>query len=136
MLINFLWKCKIVRTLCKTFWKFLINVCACCSVVSDSFVNPWMIASQALLPMGFFRQKYWTGLPFPTPGNLPDPGIESGRLDQLQYWQVDSLPTSHQGSQKIPYIHAESYMQMVLGSLFIIIHNSKLGKSKYPLVNG
>ena len=37
----------------------------------------WTVACQASLSMGFFRQKYWSGLPFPYPGDLPDPGIES-----------------------------------------------------------
>ena len=36
----------------------------------------WPIAHQATLSMGFFRQEYWNGLPFPSPGDLPDPGIK------------------------------------------------------------
>ena len=40
--------------------------------------TPWTIAYQAPLSMGFSRQEYWSGLPFPFPGNLPDPGIEPG----------------------------------------------------------
>ena len=36
----------------------------------------WTVAHQAPLSMGFLRQKYWSGLPFPSPGNLPDPGIK------------------------------------------------------------
>ena len=40
------------------------------------FVTPWTVARQAPLPMGFFRQEYWSGLPFLTPGDLPDPGVE------------------------------------------------------------
>ena len=40
------------------------------------FVTPWTVAHLALLSMGFSRQEYWSGLPFPSPGNLPDPGIE------------------------------------------------------------
>ena len=40
------------------------------------FVTPWTGICQAPLSMGFPRQKYWSGLPFPFPGNLPDPGIE------------------------------------------------------------
>ena len=48
----------------------------CCLVVSDSFVNPWTVAHQAPLSMGFPRQECWSGLPFPFPGDLPDPGIE------------------------------------------------------------
>jgi len=39
-------------------------------------VIPWNVAHQAPLPMGFHRQEYWSGLPFPSPGDLPDPGIE------------------------------------------------------------
>ena len=42
------------------------------------FVNPWTVAYQASLSMGFSRQEYWSGLPFPSPGDLPDPGIEPG----------------------------------------------------------
>ena len=44
-------------------------------MVSDS-CDPWAIAFQALLSMEFSRQEYWSGLPFPLQGNLPDPGIE------------------------------------------------------------
>jgi len=40
------------------------------------FVTPWTVASQAPLSKGFSRQEYWSGLPFPPPGDLPDPGIE------------------------------------------------------------
>ena len=40
------------------------------------FATPWNIAYQAPLFMGFSRQQYWSGLPFPSPGGLPDPGVE------------------------------------------------------------
>ena len=40
------------------------------------FVTPWTIAHQAPLSMGFPRQEYWSGLPFPSPGDLPDSGIK------------------------------------------------------------
>ena len=43
--------------------------------MSDSFVTPWTVA-QAPLTMGFLRQEYWSGLPFPYPGDLPVPEIE------------------------------------------------------------
>ena len=46
------------------------------SVVSDTFVTPWTVAHQAPLSMGFSRQEYWSGLPFPLPGELPNPGTE------------------------------------------------------------
>ena len=41
-------------------------------------VTPWTIAYQASPSMGFSRQEYWSGLPFPSPGDLPNPGIEPG----------------------------------------------------------
>ena len=40
------------------------------------FATPWAVAYQASLSMGFSRQEYWSGLPFPSPGDLPDPGIK------------------------------------------------------------
>ena len=40
------------------------------------FVTPWTVAYQASLSMGFSRQEYWSGLPFPSQGDLPNPGIE------------------------------------------------------------
>ena len=46
------------------------------SVVSDSLWPPWIGAYQAPLSMEFFRQEYWGGLPFPSPGDLPDPGFK------------------------------------------------------------
>ena len=42
------------------------------------FATPWTIAYQASPTMGFSRQEYWSRLPFPSPGDLPDPGIEPG----------------------------------------------------------
>ena len=49
----------------------------------------WTVACQAPLSMGFFRQVYWSGLPFPSLGDLPDPGIEPGS----PALQADDLPT-------------------------------------------
>jgi len=45
--------------------------------MSDSFVTPWTVAHQVLLPMGYSRKEYWYGLPVPSPGNLPYPGMET-----------------------------------------------------------
>ena len=50
--------------------------------------TPWSVARQVLLSMGFPRQEYWSGLPFPSPGDLPDLGMEL-RSPALQ---ADSLP--------------------------------------------
>ena len=44
--------------------------------MSDSFENPWTIAHQVPLSIGFSRQEYWSGLPFPSPGDFPGPGIK------------------------------------------------------------
>ena len=64
--------------------------------MSDSFVTPRTVADQIPLSLGFAMQEYWSWLPFPSPGDLPNPGIKpvSPAL------QVDSYPLSHQGSQK------------------------------------
>ena len=51
------------------------------------FVTPWTVAYQAPPSMGFSRQEYWSGLPFPSPGDLPDPGIEPGSPS----FQADAL---------------------------------------------
>ena len=40
------------------------------------FATPWIVAYQVPPSMGFSRQEHWSGLPFPSPGDLPDPGIE------------------------------------------------------------
>ena len=57
------------------------------------FVTPRTVAHQAPPSMGFSRQEYWSGLPFPFPGNLPDPGIEP-RSPTLQ---ADALPSEPPG---------------------------------------
>ena len=55
------------------------------------FATPWTVAHQAPPFMGFSRQEYWSGLPFPSPGDLPDPGIES-RSPALQADTLTSEP--------------------------------------------
>ena len=61
------------------------------------FATPWTVAHQAPLSMEFSRQEYWSGLPFPSPGDLPDAGIEP-RSPAL--W-ADSLPLGHRGSPRV-----------------------------------
>ena len=53
--------------------------------------HPWTVAHQASLSMGFSRQEYWSGLPFPSPGNLPNPGIKP-RSPTLQADALTSEP--------------------------------------------
>ena len=52
-------------------------------------MTPWSVAYQAPLSMGFSRQGYWSGLPFPSPGDLPNPEIEPGS----PALQADTLPS-------------------------------------------
>ena len=67
-----------------------------CSVVSDS-ATPGTVARQAPLSMEFSRQEYWSGLPCPPPGDLPNPGIKP----MSPALQVDSLPSKPPGK---PYV--------------------------------
>ena len=53
-----------------------ICVLSCFSPMQP-FANPWTVAHQVLLFMGFSKQEYWSGLPWPPPGDLPNPGIET-----------------------------------------------------------
>ena len=74
-------------------------VCVCmyvCKSLSRGrlFVIPWAVNNQAPLSMGFSRPEYWSELPFPSPGDLPDPGIEP-RSPTLQ---ADSLLSELPGS--------------------------------------
>ena len=59
------------------------------------FVTLWTVARQATLSMGFSRQEYWSGLPYPPPGDLPDPGIQP-TSSEAHALQADSLLLSHQ----------------------------------------
>ena len=71
-------------------------VAVICGLVAKScptLVTPWTVAHQAPLSMGFPRREYWSGLPFPSPGDLPNPGTEP-RSPALQ---ADSLPTELRG---------------------------------------
>ena len=69
------------------------------------FATPWTLAHQAALSMGFPRQEYWDGLPFPSPGDLPDPRIEP-RSPALQ---ADALPSEPPGKH---FIHSRVCMSI------------------------
>ena len=83
-----------------------VCVCACTCVCVLShvrlFATPRTVACQSPLSMKFSRKEYWSGLPFPSPGDLPDPGIGPG----YPALQADSLPffLSHQRSLFQAYI--------------------------------
>ena len=60
------------------------------------FATPWTVAHQGPPSMGFSRQEYWNGLPFPSPGDLPDPGIEA----RSPAMQADALTSEPPGNPK------------------------------------
>ena len=70
--------------------------CVCVCSVIPTLCGPWTVASEAPLSM-ISWQEYWSGLPLPTSGDLPNPGIELKFLC-LRHQQAYSLPLSHQGS--------------------------------------
>ena len=93
------------------------------------FATPWTVAHQAPLSVGFSRQEYWSGLPCPSPGNLPHPdqGSNPGLLNHKQILylslQADSLLSSHQGSpiyqQGIILLSKDVYLKgFILTSVF------------------
>ena len=64
--------------------------------------TPWTVAYQAPSSMGFSRQEYWSGLPFPSPGDLPNPGIEPGS-PALEADALTSEPPGKHDLNQIPY---------------------------------
>ena len=72
------------------------------SVVSDSLRLPWTITLQAPLSVGFLKKEYWSGLTFPSPGDLPNPGIKP-TSPYLLHCQADSLPLNQLRSLDLTY---------------------------------
>ena len=68
------------RVMCVCVCVCVVCVCACALSPVWLFTMPWTLACQAPLSMGFSRQEYWSRLPWPPLGDLPDPGIEPGSL--------------------------------------------------------
>ena len=101
----------------RSLWKYstdiftisiYLSMCHCVSLLSHVrlFVTPWTVANQAPPSMGFSRQVYWSGLPFPCPGDLPDPGIEP-RSPALQ---ADALPSKPPGKPLSIYLSIYLYI--------------------------
>ena len=80
------------------------------------FATPWTVACQAPLSMGFSRQEYWSTLPFPSPGDLPDPRIEP---------TSPAFPTLAGGFLTTSQRH--------LGSLTIVMVSNKTGHTQFPI---
>ena len=118
--------------ICYYIFDFMLAVCVLCAQLLQScppLCNLWTVTCQALLSMGFSRQKYWSWLPCPSPGNLSNSGIELGSLALA----VPSLPLSHQGSHMVQIkdlilqifrvflnIHCFIYIQYLLPQIIII----------------
>ena len=75
------------------------TLCHCSVTPAQLFRTPWTVARQAPLSMGFPRQEYWSELPFPPPGDLPNPGIKPAS----PAFQADSLTAEPPG--KPPLSH-------------------------------
>ena len=87
---------------------FVMCKCACAQSLSFvwPFTTPWIVACEVPLSMEFPRQEYWNGLPFPTPGNLPNPGTEpTSPALEGRFFTTDSLPLAPPGLKPLVYIH-------------------------------
>ena len=99
------------------------------------FVTPWTVAYQAP-NMGFSRQEYWSGLPFPSPGDLPDPGVEPS---SPALW-TDALPPEPPGSRWLfptprdlpnPGIEPALCLPFLLHCQQVLYHQCHLGSPTY-----
>ena len=93
------------------------------------FVTSWTVTCQAPLSMGFSRQEYGSGLPFPSPGDLPDPGIEPGSpaWRQSPALQADSLPPKPSRQTSKPKRHVKmSTLPQQLGSVQLWVSSKHL----------
>ena len=78
-------------------------------------MTPWAVAGQAPLSMGFSRQEYWSGLPFPSPGDLPDPGIEprSPALQAINVWHcLSSLGLLRLGGLETAEVYSSQFSKL------------------------
>ena len=89
-------------------------------------MTPWTIAHQASLSMEYSRPEYWNGVPFPSPEDLPDPGMKS----DPPALQSDSLMSEPPGSQLYTYI-ADIYIYVIYVYIYIYIHISPLFKISF-----
>ena len=71
------------------------------------FAAPWTVAHQVPLSTGFSRQEHWSGLPFPNPGDLPDPGIEATSLESPALagatWETQGMEFGYLGDLGLPW---------------------------------
>ena len=87
---------------------------------------PWAVTHQAPLSMGFSRKEYWSGLPFPSSGNLPDPGIQRGS----PVLQADSLLSEPPG--KTLSVLEELFLYLVLDCMSVYVYTATNQKKSPP----
>ena len=105
----------------------IISHCACVLVTQScpTLCDPWTVACQAPLSMEFSRQEYWSGLPCPSPGDLPDPGIEP-RSPALQAESLPfELPRKPSGKCKLIICH---YILITVSNSIITFYFSHLDR--------
>ena len=87
----------------------IVHIYAC--MYAKSHAIPWTVVRQSPLPMRFFSQKYWSGLPCPPPGNIPDPGRYLCLLQLLPYRRIlYHLDTREAHTCIYMYVYMHTYM--------------------------
>ena len=100
--------------------------CCCCLVTKlcPSLCNPWTVALQAPLSMGFPRQEYWSGLLLPSPGDLPDPGIKPESLALAGRFFTTETPG------KLTYINTKFYLKYLSSACKMLVKTKKYDRKK------
>ena len=101
------------------------RVAYCHSLLSNSFATPWTIAHQIPLSVGFSRQEYCSGLPFPSPRDLPDPGIKPGSPSL----QADALTSEPPGKPRSVVKYLQHFYLSVFKAKFRFSPYSKADSS-------
>ena len=110
--------------------------CACmlsCFSCIWLFATLWTVTCQAPLSLGFSRQEYWSGLPYPPPGDLPNPGIEPRSLNLL-HWQGDSFTAGATG-KPIP-LEGKNYFHFHCRNDYATQSNLQIQHNPYQIING
>ena len=113
------WLNNNVNSVCVCVWKKKkVKSLSCVKL----FVTPWTVAYQVPPSMGFSRQEYWSGLPFPSPGDLPDPGTKPGSSTL----QPDTLPSEPPGNTPLQYMCVVCvcvwvWMRIIILSFLVIL---------------
>ena len=95
------------------------------------FGTPWTVTCQAPPFMGFSRQEYWSGLPFPSPGDLPNPGIKAGSPTL----QADALPSEPPGLPR-HFMSGEFESSGIKICDFVVFSNLIRNKEKHVFLPG